>query len=333
MTSSRARGARSVALLLLASGLQVPLFAAFTATTQGAGTTPPCVGPACKPEKARILATVAPPPPEQPPAERPLVDLPDVPEVVEPPKTPADKVSDRTTRTERETVRPLDPAPKRPRQPKAPEASPQEVPKEASEAPGEKSPREGERPAPSGATPEAPGERPTSVLDRRNPGGPIERATSEEAALRNAMRLAPPEDGGDPSNPQVAEQGAKTMMNADRHRFADFFLRVKRDLEVHWEPRAVYRQNDPTGERYGVKDRYTVLLVTLDPAGHLQKMVTSRPSGLDFLDEEARRAFRVAAPFLNPPKELVGKDGVIRFEFGFYFEITAGTTKTRWRRL
>lgn len=328
MQANRNRSARAVALFLLASGLQLPLFAAFTATTQGAATAP-CTGPGCKPpEKGRILATLT-PPPQPPPPERPLVDLPDQPELPRPP-TPADKVSDKTTRTERETVRPQAPRPKQP-QPAQPE-SPDTANPSAPDRPESAVP-DGERPNPSGQAPSALGERPASILDRRRPGGALERPTTDGAALRNAMRMADPGMVGDPSNPDDVEVGARTVMNADRHRFADFFLRVKRDLEVHWDPAGVYRRNDPSGERFGVKDRYTVLLVTLDPAGALVKMVTSRPSGLDFLDEEARRAFRLAAPFANPPQGLIGKDGNIRFEFGFYFEITGGTTRTRWRRL
>ena len=40
----------------------------------------------------------------------------------------------------------------------------------------------------------------------------------------------------------------------------------------------------------------------------------------------------VAGPFNNPPEGLV-KDGAIRFEFGFFFEITAGKYRFNWRRL
>ena len=51
------------------------------------------------------------------------------------------------------------------------------------------------------------------------------------------------------------------------------------------------------------------------------------------MDEEARRAFRDAQPFANPPLGLADADGKIRFEFGFYFEITGGKRSTKWRRL
>jgi TonB family protein len=82
-----------------------------------------------------------------------------------------------------------------------------------------------------------------------------------------------------------------------------------------------------------VKDRYTVLQVTLDKSGTLKKMITSKRSGLDFLDREARRAFKRAHPFPNPPSALVAEGGEVRFQFGFYFELSSGKHRFRWKRL
>jgi TonB family protein len=311
MSASPPRRARAAALILLAAGLQVPLFAAFTATTQGAGVTPPRA-PA---PPSRILATLTPPPPPEP--DRALVEPSDGPELPEPPKTPADKVSDKTTRTDRETAPPPSPRPPRPRSATEPTPQPPRPPEEP----------------PARAPQPTPGERAPTVLDRRKGDGLLEAPTSEAAALRNLARLA--EEAGPSPSSRVADvaEGSETVLNADRHRFADFFLRVKREVELEWTPAAVYRRHDPTGERFGVKDRYTLLGVTLDPAGNLVKLVTSRASGMDFLDEEARRAMRSAAPFPNPPRGLVDADGLIRFEFGFWFEISRGGGSTRWRRL
>ena len=52
------------------------------------------------------------------------------------------------------------------------------------------------------------------------------------------------------------------------------------------------------------------------------------PSGVGDLDDEAIRAFHAAAPFPNPPKELVGRDNLITFGFSFFFEI--GHAETAW---
>ena len=77
----------------------------------------------------------------------------------------------------------------------------------------------------------------------------------------------------------------------------------------------------------------TLLQVTLDESGYLKRMVTSKRSGLDFLDHEARRAFKRAHPFPNPPHGLVVEGGEVRFQFGFYFELSTGKHRFRWKRL
>lgn len=120
-------------------------------------------------------------------------------------------------------------------------------------------------------------------------------------------------------------EGQKTLLNTKRWRFASFFNRVKAAVAQRWNPGAVYRRNDPTGNVYGFKTRLTVLKIWLYPDGRLKKVVLRRPCGLGFLDDEAIRAFKAAAPFPNPPKRLVNKKtNLITFSFGFIFEIIRG---------
>ncbi len=126
--------------------------------------------------------------------------------------------------------------------------------------------------------------------------------------------------------------GDKTLINADKYKFSDFFYRVKDGVRRKWHPNALYRRRDPTGKLFGVKDRHTVLRVTLDARGRLEKLVTRKHSGLDFMDAEARGAFRRAQPFPNPPNGLL-RGGKVRFDFGFYFEISSGRSRFRWRQL
>ena len=127
------------------------------------------------------------------------------------------------------------------------------------------------------------------------------------------------------------ERSDRTVLNADKYKHRDFFYRVKDAVRRYWKPNVVYRRRDPTGKLYGVKDRHTILSVTLDSRGRLQKLVTRRHSGLDFMDAEARNAFKRAQPFPNPPQDLV-REGKVRFDFGFYFEISSGRSRFRWRQ-
>lgn len=156
-------------------------------------------------------------------------------------------------------------------------------------------------------------------------------STSQEGAVANLQGI-PDSFSSDDHLPEIKDRSKSTQLNADKSRFSDFFSRVMDAVRRHWHPNQIYRRRDPTGKVYGVKDRHTVLKVTLTPAGRIKRLTTRKHSGLDFMDEEARRAMRRAQPFVNPPKGLV-KQGEINFIFGFYFEISAGKRRFKWRRL
>ena len=120
-------------------------------------------------------------------------------------------------------------------------------------------------------------------------------------------------------------EGDQTLLNTKRWRFSSFFNRVKRAVAQHWHPDVVYREKDPTGKLYGYRSRLTVVRVWLYPDGRLKDIVLLKSCGLPFLDEEAIRAFRAAAPFPKPPKRLVDRrTGLITFRFGFLFEVVKG---------
>ncbi|MCA9514407.1 MAG: TonB C-terminal domain-containing protein [Myxococcales bacterium] len=173
--------------------------------------------------------------------------------------------------------------------------------------------------------------KPDTIVERGKDAKILLPTGTDEAAMANLQALSGDFTSSD-YLPDVDEGGA-TVLNANKYRYADFFNRVKRAVERQWHPAEVYRRRDPTGRAYGVKDRYTLLRVTLDPQGNLVRLLTTRDSGLDFMDEEARGAFSRAAPFPNPPDGLVSDSGNIVFEFGFYFEITAGRYGFQWKRL
>lgn len=122
------------------------------------------------------------------------------------------------------------------------------------------------------------------------------------------------------------DEGDKTVLNRKRSRYWAFFDRLKLQIAQQWSPQSEYRKRDPYGNVYGVKDRYSTVRVTLNGDGSVRKLYVERPSGLDFYDDEAIRSIRVAAPFHNPPEGLKDEDGLIHFSFGFYFEITSGSS-------
>ena len=143
--------------------------------------------------------------------------------------------------------------------------------------------------------------------------------TAEEAdeILGIKPQHAPPPD---------LTSGRETSINSHKWLGASFFLRVREAVAQEWDPETPYRHNDPDGKLFGFKNWFTVLSITLDAQGRLlEPIIIAQPSGLRFLDIEAMRAVRAAAPFANPPKEIVDPvTGRIKFRFGFLVEINSG---------
>jgi TonB family protein len=176
------------------------------------------------------------------------------------------------------------------------------------EPPRESEPKE---PEPPGLLrPQSPG-----VMGGTGGSGPIEIAPRPDV-IAQALR------GAFPDHLKGIKEGEQTFLNTKAWKGASFFNRVKRAVAHHWNPAQIYRRRDPYGNIYGIRDRYTLVHVTLHTDGSLKNLKVVSPSGVDFLDEEAMGALESAQPFPNPPEEVRDKDGLIRFGFGFYFEIS-----------
>lgn len=195
-------------------------------------------------------------------------------------------------------------------------------------------------PAPSGGPPSG-----TSTPDRPGRGrrgiAGLEKLLAPAlGGARGAARSAGALSAGDPSGGMVSsdailgvpEEGDANLVNTRSFKYWDFFQRVKERVRDEWNPGASYQARDPYGKVYGSKDRLTVLAVTLDMKGAVQRLQVVRESGLPFLDEEAMRAFRQAGPFPNPPAGLGDDSGRIAFSFGFLLEVGASQGRFFWQR-
>jgi len=341
---------------VIAVGLQVPLFWAFGAATEGGGVAYTCedlAGPRraemserrldvltdrCAPKERRIQAQLAPEKPPEIPEDAQVVEVPLQAEAVDPKPVLTKLVAEKTTRTEKETRSEVvkRSETKGTGRESVKEKSPVQAQQATSEQPTVTTAENKEEVKLADVRdrfPEADKgqKKPESVMDRGRDTQILLPSTSAKNAIANMQALS----GDFTSNDHLPdmERSKSTVLNANAYKFADFFNGVKRAVERHWRPSDVYLRRDPSGQLFGVKDRYTVLRVDLDKTGQITSVISSRPSGLDFMDEEAKRAFQAAGPFPNPPAGLMNAEGVIRFEFGFYFEITAGKYRFNWRRL
>ncbi|MEY3011987.1 MAG: hypothetical protein RIT45_722 [Pseudomonadota bacterium] len=147
-------------------------------------------------------------------------------------------------------------------------------------------------------------------------------STSPGNVAHNLQALAG-SPGSDDYLPDVDDEGDTNLLNTRKFRYWDFFQRIRERVRNEWNPTAVWRARDPTGRRFGVRDRLTIVRVTLDQEGSVKALRVHKPSGLGFLDDEATRAFSAGGPYPNPPAGLVNERGEVEFQFGFMFEISS----------
>lgn len=166
------------------------------------------------------------------------------------------------------------------------------------------------------------GRKGSSVVLKGADSGLLLPSTSPGNILHNLQALSG-SSGSRDYLPDVAEEGETNLLNSRRFRFWDYFDRAGDKVERNWEPGKVMHNHDPTGQKYGMRNRYTVLAVRLDTEGSLKDAKVTRGCGLDFLDEEALRAFAAASPFPNPPAGLKNARGEVEFQFGFMFEMSS----------
>lgn len=190
-------------------------------------------------------------------------------------------------------------------------------------------------PTPGGADPEglAPEEERAHAAAKREeqpkaPGLPDAGEGAEPLAGRLDPRLLPGIESmariaGGPSNDALhdLEEGEQTALNTIGFKHATFFNRFKRAVSGQWNPDRAYLSRDPDGTMFGAGRYTTAIGVVLDGSGAIKELRMLQQSGLVFLDQEAVRALRAAAPFPNPPSALVSPQGEVKFVFGFEYDI------------
>ncbi|MCH2534462.1 MAG: TonB family protein [Bdellovibrionales bacterium] len=117
--------------------------------------------------------------------------------------------------------------------------------------------------------------------------------------------------------------GMETYLNTREYVYYTYYNRIKSQLRQYWGPNvrkkveALVRQGRFVAS---TSSRVTKLVIVLNNKGDLVKIQVMDRSGLRDLDDAAIEAFRAAAPFPNPPKGMVEKDGKIRIKWDFILE-------------
>lgn len=121
------------------------------------------------------------------------------------------------------------------------------------------------------------------------------------------------------------DPGSATILDTQRYKYASFFNRMKDDIDQYWDPVARLKARDPEGRINGSKTRVTRVMIILNADGSLDKISIQQSCNVDYLDDEAVRAVRSAAPFPNPPQGMLDPvDGKLHVPFGFIVEMGKG---------
>ena len=117
--------------------------------------------------------------------------------------------------------------------------------------------------------------------------------------------------------------GMQTMLSTREFIYYSYYNRIKEKLRQYWEPKIKekFERTIRQGRNIASEgDKITKVVIILDEKGTLIRVQVLSASGLVDLDEAAVEAFRAAAPFPNPPKGIVEKDGTIKIRWDFVLE-------------
>jgi hypothetical protein len=104
-------------------------------------------------------------------------------------------------------------------------------------------------------------------------------------------------------------------------RLRAYVERVKSGIRAQWRPHEVLRSIDPKGQRYGYKDRYTLLEIEVDPEGWALACRVKQVSLVPALDNHVITACHAAQPFGPPPPEHLDRDRRLKFQLGLYVDM------------
>lgn len=126
------------------------------------------------------------------------------------------------------------------------------------------------------------------------------------------------------------DEDAKNILDSKRHLFGSFFNRLRDGIIQNWQPQKAIDRHDPDGSRYGAKQHTTVLMVRLNGRGEIVKLEVALESAAPYLDAEAERAVRAAAPFPNLPEALLDENGYVDLPVAFTVDIHGGSRIYRY---
>ena len=115
--------------------------------------------------------------------------------------------------------------------------------------------------------------------------------------------------------------GPMTALNTDRLTYYSFYARIEDLIRYRWESR-IWSAIESYDQNYlktviAQRSWVTHAEFLIRPDGKLVQALIMKPSGVQKFDQAAINAFKEAAIFPNPPKELIQSDGLIHLKYSF----------------
>lgn len=114
------------------------------------------------------------------------------------------------------------------------------------------------------------------------------------------------------------ENDLMTRLNTKEYRYFGYYSRIKTQLNQWWVPKVQQKYTKMIRQGRTIaseENKVTKLVIVLNETGYLVKVQVMAESGIKDLDDAAIEAFRSAAPFPNPPKGMVDKDGLVKIRW------------------
>lgn len=114
------------------------------------------------------------------------------------------------------------------------------------------------------------------------------------------------------------EEDLMTRLNTKEYKYFGYYNRIKVQLNQWWVPKVqqkftkLFKQGRTLASE---ENKVTKLVIVLNNAGNLVNVQVLAESGVRDLDDAAIEAFRQAAPFPNPPKGMIDKDGTVKIRW------------------
>ena len=116
------------------------------------------------------------------------------------------------------------------------------------------------------------------------------------------------------------QEGDFTVLNTDQFSYYAFFNRINQQIRLRWISnirRLAIELPTQVINQYASFPRVSRIELILDKEGEFVNAFVDSTSGARELDDAAVNAFIDAAPYLNPPTDLIDKNGFIRLNYSF----------------